>query len=90
MSIATADGKRLHNAEYTARYFLIHPNTLENWLSRGYIRAFRLDGSGPLLYDLDEIERAFKLHGPRKMRDGRKRGAKGRVVAVVTAEASDQ
>ncbi|GAA1161496.1 hypothetical protein F6W69_06045 [Microbacterium oxydans] len=90
MSEATADAKRLHEADFTARHFLVHPNTIENWLSRGYIRAFRLNGTGPLLFDLDEIERAFKVYGPSKMRDGRKRGAKGRVVAVVVAEGGDQ
>lgn len=85
MSDVTADGRSLHDAEFTARHFLIHTNTLDNWLSKGYVRAYRANGAGPLLYDLDEIETALVRIGRRKMRDGRRRGARGRVVAVVTA-----
>lgn len=85
MSIDTADGKRLRTTAETARHFMVHPATIENWHGHGYVRAFRLDGTGPILFDIDEVERAFKVHGS-KMRDGRRRGAKGRVLPVVVAE----
>lgn len=73
----------------TARHFQVSTTTIENWLHRGFIRAYRVDGQRTLLYNLDEIDRAFRVHSP-KMRDGRRRGAKGRVVAVVVPEGSDQ
>ncbi|KRB38817.1 helix-turn-helix domain-containing protein [Microbacterium sp. Root180] len=88
MSIDTADGKRLRTTADTARHFMVHPATVENWLSRGFIRAFRVDGAGPILFDIDEVDRAFKVHAP-KMRDGRRRGARGRVVAIVVPEGSE-
>lgn len=79
--------RRLRKAAEAARYFQVSPTTIENWLHRAYIRAYRVEGNRSLMYDLDEIERAFKMHGPDKMRDGRRRGA-GHVVplTVVASE----
>jgi len=84
--------RRLRDGAGAARFFQVGTDTITNWLHRGYIRAYRIDGVRALQYDLDEIERAFKVYGPARMRDGRKRGAKGRVVplVVVASEGSDQ
>ena len=76
--------RRLHKGDETARFFQVGTETVTNWLHRGYIRAYKIEGSRALHYDLDEIERAFKVYGPAKMRDGRKRG-RGRVVPVSVA-----
>lgn len=80
---------RLRNATGAAAHFLVSSTTIENWLNRGYIRGYRVDGSRQVHYNLDEIERALKVHGPNKMRDGRRRGA-GRVVRAVTVVAEDK
>lgn len=89
MSTDNPATRRLRDAASTAQFFQVHSATVDNWLGKGYIRAYKLNNSGPLLFDIDEIERAFKLYGPRKMRDGRRRGAKGRVVPLaVVAETS--
>lgn len=84
--------RRLRNLADTAEYAQVHPATVESWHGKGYISAYKLNNSGPILFDLDELERAFKTYGPQKMRDGRRRGAKGRVVplAVVVTEGADQ
>lgn len=77
--------RRLRNARNTAEHFMVGQETVVRWRNLGYIRAYKIDGNRVLHYDLDEVERAFKVHGPSKMRDGRKRG-RGRVVRVITAE----
>ncbi len=81
--------RRLRNARNTADHFMVGQETVVRWRNQGYIRAYKLDGSRVMLYDLDEVERAFKVHGPTKMRDGRRRG-RGRVVRVITAERVDE
>ncbi len=80
--MSTDDHRRLFETVDLAREVQVHPATVENWLGRGYIRAYRVNGTGPILFDLDEVERAFSMLGPKKMRDGRRRGAKGRVVPI--------
>ena len=84
----TPTDRRLRDMAGTAEYAQVHPATVESWHGKGYITAYKLNNSGPIMFDLDELERAFKLFGPQKMRDGRRRGAKGRVVplAVVMNE----
>ncbi|WP_336628810.1 MULTISPECIES: hypothetical protein [unclassified Microbacterium] len=82
--------RRMRDGEGVAQFFQVGEETVVRWRNLGYIRAYRLDGRRALQYDLDEIERAFKTQGPRKMRDGRKRGAKGRIVRLIVAEGSDQ
>lgn len=77
--------RRLRNARDTAEHFMVGQETVLRWRNQGYIRAYKIDGGRVLHYDLDEVERAFKVHGPSKMRDGRKRGL-GRVVRVIVAE----
>ncbi len=66
-----------------AQIFLIAPETVQNWIGRGYIHAYRTrraDGTlSPVHVDTLEIEAAFKRYGPKKMRDGRKKFG-GRVV----------
>ncbi|CAN7443282.1 hypothetical protein LJR042_002866 [Microbacterium maritypicum] len=86
----TPAARRFRNAEGAASHFMVTAETLTNWHHRGYIRGYRIEGVRGIQFDLDEIERAFKVYGPSKMRDGRRRGAKGRVVAVVVAEGGDQ
>ncbi|MCK6081486.1 hypothetical protein KZX37_08295 [Microbacterium sp. EYE_5] len=83
----TPSAPRLLDRRNTALHFQVNPATIDNWLSRGYIKAYRLDFSRSLFYDLDEIERALKLRGS-KMRDGRRRGTKGQVVRLITAKVS--
>lgn len=74
----------------TARLFEVSTRTIENWHEKGYITAYR-DGTGPLLYDSEEIERALASRPRSQMRDGRRRGEKGRIVPMpVVAEGSDQ
>jgi hypothetical protein len=84
--------RRLVTHTAAAAHVMVSPDTIVNWHHRGYIRAYRLAGIRGLHFDLDEIERGFKTFGPGKMRDGRKRGARGRVVPVVVVvpEGSDQ
>jgi len=72
---------RFNPIEPTARLFQVSTRTIENWHEKGYIAAYR-DGSGKLHYDADEIERALASRPRTEMRDGRKRGAKGRIVPM--------
>lgn len=92
MSTDNPTARRLRDLAGTAAYAQVHPATVESWHGKAYITAYKVNNAGPIMFDLDELERAFKLFGPHKMRDGRRRGAKGRVVplAVVVTEGADQ
>jgi hypothetical protein len=87
-STETPAPRRLRSVGASARFFQVGIETIERWNRRGYIRAYRVEGERALRYDIDEIERALKVHGPNTMRDGRKRGA-GQVVPVVVAIAPE-
>lgn len=84
--------RRLLPQPRLAQTVQVGTETVTNWLHRGYIKGYRVEGTRVLHFDLDEVERAFKIYGPAKMRDGRRRGAKGRVVraVIVPAEERDQ
>ncbi|WP_062203985.1 hypothetical protein [Demequina salsinemoris] len=64
-----------------AHYFNVSERTVSNWHGSGYINGYR-DGTGEVLYDLDEIEHALKVRPRTQMRDGRVRGARGRIVPM--------
>lgn len=61
-----------------AAHLQISSRTADLWHSKDYITGY-LDEGGSLVYNLEEVELAIALSGGR-MRDGRKRGKKGRVV----------
>lgn len=65
----------------TARLFQVSTRTIENWHEKGFIAAYR-DGSGVLQYDSEEIERALAARPRTQMRDGRRRGPRGRIVPM--------
>ena len=72
---------RFRNSTDTCRYLgNIHPNTLKNWVSSGFITAYKTS-DGSFAYDLDEIE-AELARNPR-MRDKRNPfGERARVVPL--------
>lgn len=75
------DGGTVGHLPETIEHFLISDETLFNWHEKGYIKAYRPTGGGPLLYDWAEIEQAL-LDNPGRMRDGRKRGPRGKVLPI--------
>lgn len=80
---------RLGTLAETARFFQVSPRTIENWHERGYIVGYRTT-SREIRFDLDEIELKLTTMPRSKMRDGRRRGRRGRVVVLpVVVEAVD-
>ncbi len=86
VAAAANTARRLRSRQATAEHFRVSAATIDNWHGRGYLKAYKIDNTRTLYFDLDEIERAFIQQGS-KMRDGRRRGAKGQVVRLVTSVA---
>ena len=61
-----------------AAHLQISSRTADLWHSKDYITGYFDDDEG-LVYNLEEVELAIAMSNGR-MRDGRKRGKKGRVV----------
>ena len=70
-------------------YFQVSARTPEQWARKKYIRLYR-SNDGTLVVNVDEIERALRLHGRTKMRDGRRRYGVPVAPMPVTAKAADQ
>lgn len=71
-----------------AAHLQINPRTVDLWHSKGFITGFV--GDAGVEYHLEAVELAMSMN-PFSMRDGRKRGARGRVVPKpVRAEVVDQ
>jgi hypothetical protein len=64
-----------------AKHFNVHPRTIANWISKGFIHGFD-DGKSAIFVSIDEIERV--LPDNPHMRDGRRSryGASAKIVPL--------
>ncbi|GAA1942323.1 hypothetical protein [Agromyces allii] len=83
MSNVIGERRKLATFAEAAAYCEVSPRSIENWVSKRFIKAYRRQNSRELLVDLDELEGAFIRFGRTKMRDGRKTSGNVRIVEIV-------
>ena len=47
-----------------AAYLLVSMRTIDNWIARGLIVAYRMPGERGLVFDLNEVDELIRSRGP--------------------------
>jgi len=47
-----------------AQYLRKSPRTIDEWIARGYVQAYRLPGNRSLVIDLNEVDAVIRSRGP--------------------------
>lgn len=78
--------RNLATVQQTADYLGVTPRTVRNYISQGYLPAYRIPQTRGVRLDLNEVDLALKMVPAGRVRNGGSFGPKARISTIYVPE----